>query len=85
MNGTTPVHQVTNMRAYWLLAYTMKRMLLRGADNEAKDFVNQCINEICAFRGKIGGNPVTTTYHPFELWAFAARWAELELRTNQSI
>ncbi len=75
-------HQVTNYRIYWLLAYTLKRMAERKNDREATALLTQCVNEVCSFNGKIGGEPITTNYHPLELWAFAARWAELELRTN---
>jgi CRISPR-associated protein Csm1 len=30
----------------------------------------------------LNGQFIVTDYHPLELWAFAARWAELEMRTN---
>lgn len=80
------VRRVTEYRVYWLLAYTMKRMIQRSGDKEvSKKFIDQCVHEICSFQGKIGGMDIKTSYHPFELCAFAARWAELELRTNEII
>lgn len=77
------IHNVTNFKVYWLLAYDLKRMRERGNENpEANSFIDLCINESCSPRGTIGGNNIDTFYHPLELWSFAARWAELELRTN---
>nr|WP_298674109.1 type III-A CRISPR-associated protein Cas10/Csm1 [uncultured Prevotella sp.] len=80
------VRQVSEYRVYWLLAYSMERMVQRSNDKKvSRDFLKQCVNEICSFQGKIGGMKIETSYHPFELWAFAARWAELELRTKEII
>jgi CRISPR-associated protein Csm1 len=80
------VRQVSEYRVYWLLAYSLERMVQRSNDKKvSRDFLKQCVNEICSFQGKIGGMGIKTFYHPFELWAFAARWAELELRTKEII
>ncbi|MCI2109283.1 MAG: type III-A CRISPR-associated protein Cas10/Csm1 [Bacteroidales bacterium] len=79
-------HCITNFKVYWLLAYDLKRMSTRSDNNsETKDFIDSCIRENCSPCGTIGGKIVDTLYHPLELWAFAARWAELELRTNSII
>jgi hypothetical protein len=39
---------------------------------------------VCGNKKQLNGIALKTDYHALELWAFAARWAELELR-NTSI
>ncbi len=68
-------------RIYWLLAYDFGRLKERTKDNKAKELIDKfkldCVN--C---NKLYGKEIKTQYHPLELWAFACRWAELELRSK---
>ena len=76
-------HTIKNIKTYWMIAYDMKRMSDRTAKKEHKElinnFKNECCNSICTTLNK---ERINTNYHPLELWAFAARWADLENRTN---
>ena len=36
-------------------------------------------------KGTLNDESILTDYHPLELWAFAARWAELQHRTDKGI
>lgn len=72
-------HHITNPKVYWMMAYDFCRMSER-LDRAAASLVGHCKAEVCQPNGSIGGEQITTTYHPLELWAFACRWAELELR-----
>ena len=76
-------NKITNYKIYWMLTYDISRAISRKNDRETKDFLDQCVNEICSNRKSLNGTPLTTNYHPLQLWAFACRWAELTIRTNK--
>lgn len=85
-NARIENHTIKNIKTYWMIAYDMKRMSERigkRADhnliNLVNNFKNECCNGTCT---TLNGERINTTYHPLELWAFAARWAELENRTE---
>lgn len=67
------------IRTYWLLAYDLSRMQGRQKDS----LIENCKTEVCGNRKVLNGELITTDYHSLELWAFACRWAEIELRTNK--
>jgi CRISPR-associated protein Csm1 len=47
------------------------------------EIIENCLKEVCGnVRTFLNGQFIVTDYHPLELWAFAARWAELELRSR---
>jgi CRISPR-associated protein Csm1 len=70
-------------RIYWLMAYDLGRFKQRHKDNQAIiNLVDNCINECCGKKQQLNGKAIKTKYHPLELWAFACRWAELELRSK---
>lgn len=77
-------HKIQNYKMFWMLTYDMSRMKERIQKSaEAKDLIDTYIRDICsASAGSLNGEKIKTEYHPLELWAFAARWAELELRTD---
>lgn len=68
---------------YWHLSYDIKRAKERAKDEAVLYLLNQCQEEICTPKGKLGGESITTLYHPLELWALACRWAELEYRSSK--
>lgn len=73
-------HQITNVRTYWKLTYDLSRM----GDRYKIKLLNNCMNEVCKGSCKtLNSKAITTDYHPLELWAFAARWAELEYRKDK--
>ena len=75
-------HKVTRFKTFWMLTYDLSRM--KGRYRELNSVLDNCINEICDKAcGKLNGRPITTDYHPLELWTFAARWAELEYRKDK--
>lgn len=76
-------HKVTNYRIYWLLVYDLGRMKQRLRNNqEAVDFIDTCIKEVSnGTLNTLNHQGLISNYHPLELWALAARWAELEIRT----
>ncbi len=77
-------HRIGNIKTYWMVAYDMKRMQSR-VDSKVKDLINNFKNEVCDKQaGCLNGVPIESDYHPLELWALAARWAELEERTNNN-
>ena len=69
-----------------MIAYDMKRMsdrIGKKADKSIIKLINNFKNEACRSNcTKLNGEAIETEYHPLELWAFAARWAELEERTS---
>ena len=76
-------HTIKNVKTYWMIAYDMKRMSDRITNKEHKTLINNFKNECCSSTcTTLNGERIDTAYHPLELWAFAARWAELEYRTN---
>lgn len=86
MNARIRRHEITHMASYWMMTYDLSRMKGREArSKEASALIQNCINEVCGRQPMLNGSPVLTAYHPLELWAFAARWAELQLRTNNNL
>ena len=71
-----------------MIAYDMKRMderLGKKADNRLTSLVNNFKKDCCnGAYPTLNSNILETEYHPLELWAVAARWAELEDRTNEN-
>ncbi|MDR1222283.1 MAG: type III-A CRISPR-associated protein Cas10/Csm1 [Tannerella sp.] len=78
-NAGIKEHQITNIKTYWTLTYDMSRMKERVKSDKSKLLIDNLIKEVCGNKSSIAG----TYYHPLELWAFAARWAELEIRTKK--
>jgi CRISPR-associated protein Csm1 len=75
-------HVIKMVKTYWMLAYDLSRM--KGQKKDAANrLIDQYIKEVCSLEATLGGQPILTHYHPLELWAFAARWAGLEIRINQ--
>ena len=75
-------HSIQKVKTYWMLTYDLSRMKSRNR-NDSTDLIDSCIREVCdKNHGTLGGEIITTNYHPLELWAFACRWAELESRTE---
>lgn len=77
-------HKITNYKTYWMLSYDLSRMQSRIQNKVVSEFIKICIKEVCENANTtLNNEEITTDYHPLELWAFAARWAELEYRTNK--
>src|SRR5690554_384049 len=77
-------HKIGNLRISWLVPYDMGRMISRHTDIETKQLIDNYKKEVCSSQtNKLNDTPITTSYHSLELWALAARWAELEIRTNK--
>ncbi|OPZ03376.1 MAG: HD domain protein [Bacteroidetes bacterium ADurb.BinA395] len=76
-------HKVHRNKTYWMLTYDLSRMKERNKDHSLlNDLIDNCLKEVCGnVQTSLNGLSITTEYHPLELWAFAARWAELELRS----
>ena len=85
-NADIENHKIKNIKTYWMIAYDMKRMsdrIGKKADKSIIKLINNFKNEACRSNcTKLNGEAIETEYHPLELWAFAARWAELEERTS---
>ena len=79
-NACVENHKITNCKTYWMMAYDFERMKSRNKDANVNGLIDKCLKNIY--------NPheleITTNYHPIELWALAARWAELEYRSNNN-
>ena len=75
-------HKVTNYKSYWMLTYDISRQKMTFKDSAAKAMADCLIRECCGKTDTLNGLPVCTSYHALELWAFAARWAELYIRTT---
>ena len=75
-------NMVSNIRIFWLLTYDMSRMKGREKNATINELIDNCIAEVCGNKKMLNGKSLSTNYHALELWAFAARWAELELRTK---
>ena len=80
-NARIENHKITNLKTYWMVAYDLGRMIGRNTNDDAKALIENCKTEVCGNKSTLNGSPIATKYHPLELWAFAARWAELEIRT----
>ena len=77
-------HSIENFKTYWMFTYDMNRLKER-CNKEVKDFVENCIKEICSgICLTLNGMSIITNYHAMELWTFAARWAELEEQKNEN-
>ncbi len=79
-NANIVDHDIKNFKTYWMMTYDLTRMKSRSSSTTSQ-LIDNCINEICKNNNTLNGEPITTNYHPLELWAFASRWAELEYRT----
>ncbi len=66
------------------MTYDMSRLKAREKQNEINILVDNCIAEVCGNKKQLNGIALKTDYHALELWAFAARWAELELRNKST-
>lgn len=82
-NAGIKEHRITSLKTYWMITYDLCRMKSRKNDSVVNVIIDNCINEICNKKSTLNGTDLQTDYHPLELWAFAARWAELEYRSNQ--
>jgi len=83
-NAEMKKHKIGRAKTYWMLTYDMSRMKSRSNIESVNTMIENCIKEVCdKNKGTLNGEPIHTDYHPLELWAFAARWAELEYRTNK--
>jgi CRISPR-associated protein Csm1 len=81
-NAGIKTHKITQIKTYWMLTYDLSRMKERTKE-ASKVLINNCITEVCGNKSQLNGKLIETEYHSLELWAFAARWAELEIRTNR--
>lgn len=84
-NANIENHKISSPKVYWMLTYDLSRFKERNKEGEINVLIDNCIKEICGNNNKkLNANDITTEYHPLELWTFAARWAELEYRTNNN-
>jgi CRISPR-associated protein Csm1 len=81
-NAEIKEHKVQRIKTYWMLTYDLSRMKERIKCEVAKKLMECCIMEVCGNKSELNGKSIETNYHPLELWAFASRWAELEIRIN---
>lgn len=82
VNAALNEHRITHLKTYWMLAYDLNRMKERSCP-EVVSLIDNCIKEVCDKTKKtLNGCAIETNYHALELWNFAARWAELEYRSN---
>ncbi|MDR1886411.1 MAG: type III-A CRISPR-associated protein Cas10/Csm1 [Prevotellaceae bacterium] len=81
-NAETKKHKVGQVKTYWRLTYDLTRMKDRIKNETAKQMMTNCITEVCGNTSSLDGLPISTGYHPLELWAFAARWAEFEYKKS---
>lgn len=83
-NADVKDHRIGKAKTYWMLTYDLSRMKSRSNEEKVNLMIDNCIKEVCdKNKGTLNGEPIQTDYHPLELWAFAARWAELEYRTEK--
>lgn len=82
-NADLKDHTIMNIRTFWLLTYDLSRLKAREKQSEINTLVENCISEVCGNKNQLNGITLKTNYHSLELWAFAARWAELEIRNKQ--
>lgn len=80
-NADIKAHIINNVKTYWMMVYDLSRMENRLPES-AKSLISSCKSEVCTNLHTLGGQPITSDYHPLEFWALACRWAELELRTD---
>lgn len=65
-------------RLLWMMAYDYSRMITRSTDPLSAKLIDQCKKDVVTNKWKD-----FKTYHAIQLWHLAARWAELEYRTNK--
>jgi len=82
VNAGIKEHKITQIKTYWMLSYDLNRMKERTKNNDSKLLIDKCIAEVYGNKPQLNGKPIETEYHSLELWAFAARWAELEIRAK---
>lgn len=82
MNANIEHHTIKEVKTFWMLTYDLSRMKNNSMQPVCKELIDNCIREVCGNKKTLNSNPIVTNYHPLELWAFAARWAELYMRTN---
>lgn len=83
MNAKLQNHKINHLKTYWMLTYDLSRLKNTVKNQSAKELIDNCIKEVCENKSTLNGQTVVTNYHSLELWAFAARWAELEFRMNK--
>ena len=77
-------NSITNAKTFWMLTYDLSRMKGRNNNSSTNAMIDNCIIEVCdKKKGTLNGEKIKSNYHPLQLWAFAARWAELEYRTQK--
>ena len=86
-NAQIENHKIGNVKTFWMVAYDAKRTIDRTGKGSDKDCIKAIVrnfkNEVCeGLCGTLNNAHIESDYHPLELWALAARWAELEIRTN---
>ena len=82
-NANIKDHKIRNLKIFWLVPYDLSRMKVRTMNIESQKLIENCKAEVCGRMKRLNGKEIISQYHALELWSFAARWAELELRTNQ--
>jgi len=82
-NAGIEANKITRIKTFWMLTYDLSRMKERTKNDDLKALIDNCITEVCGNKCRLNGKAIETEYHSLELWAFAARWAELEIRTNK--
>lgn len=82
LNAQIENHTIKKVKTFWMLTYDLSRMKDATKESACKELINNCILEVCGNKETLNGEKIKTDYHPLELWAFAARWAELEIRTS---
>ena len=75
-------NMISNIKTYWMMTYDLSRLKAREKQNDINTLVDNCIAEICGNKKLLNGKLLESNYHALELWAFSARWAELELRNK---
>ncbi|WP_372775257.1 type III-A CRISPR-associated protein Cas10/Csm1 [Mangrovibacterium sp.] len=76
--------KLVSPRTYWLMAYDFGRMLEREKDPAARQLIENCKLDVVSNHNRLNNEVITSAYHNLKLWNFAARWAELEYRTNHN-
>jgi len=82
-NANVENHTIKAIKTFWMITYDLSRLKAREKQSEINTLVDNCIAEVCGNKKQLNGIAITTNYHALELWAFAARWAELELRNKK--
>jgi CRISPR-associated protein Csm1 len=83
-NAEIKEHKITRIKTYWMLTYDLSRFKERTKNADTRKLLDNCITEVCGSKSALNGKAITTSYHPLELWAFAARWAELDIRSKKN-